>query len=54
MLADWATESELGPSDTPLMKLAHEIVGSDRDDLVLEGFAAMGFEVTREAFAFRL
>ena len=27
MLADWATEPELGPSDTPLMKLAHEIVG---------------------------
>ena len=27
MLADWATEQELGPSDTPLMKLAHEIVG---------------------------
>ena len=27
MLADWAIEPELGPSDTPLMKLAHEIVG---------------------------
>ena len=27
MLADWATELELGPSDTPLMKLAHEIMG---------------------------
>ena len=27
MLVDWATELELGPSDTPLMKLAHEIVG---------------------------
>ena len=27
MLADWATEPELGPSDTPLMKLAHESVG---------------------------
>ena len=27
MLADWATEPELGPSDTPLRKLAHEIVG---------------------------
>ena len=27
MLTDWATKPELGPSDTPLMKLAHEIVG---------------------------
>ena len=27
MLADWATEPELGLSDTPLMRLAHEIVG---------------------------
>ena len=27
MLADWAVEPELGPSDTSLMKLAHEIVG---------------------------
>jgi hypothetical protein len=27
MMTDWATEPELGPSDTPLMKLAHEIVG---------------------------
>ena len=25
-LVDWAIEPELGPSDTPLMKLAHEIV----------------------------
>ena len=27
MLTDWATEPELGPSDTSLMKLAHEVVG---------------------------
>ncbi len=27
MLADWATEPELGPSDTPMMTPAHEIVG---------------------------
>ena len=25
-LVDWAIEPELGPSNTPLMKLAHEIV----------------------------
>ncbi len=31
MLADWATEPELGPSDTPMMKLAHEIVGLYKD-----------------------
>ena len=27
MLVDWAIEPELGPSDTPLKKLAHEIMG---------------------------
>lgn len=27
MFVDWATEPELGLSDTPMMKLAHEIVG---------------------------
>ncbi len=31
MLADWATEPELGSSDTPMMKLAHEIVGLYKD-----------------------
>lgn len=31
MLANWATEPELGPSDTPMMKLAHEIVGLYKD-----------------------
>jgi DNA-binding transcriptional LysR family regulator len=33
--------------------LAHDLVGADRDDLVLKGFARMGFPVTQEAFAFR-
>ena len=33
--------------------LSHDMVGSDRDELVLKGFAQMGFPVTREAFAFR-
>ena len=28
MLADWATEPELGPCNTPMEKLAHEIVGA--------------------------
>ena len=31
MLADWATKPELGLSNTPLMKLAHEIVGLYKD-----------------------
>ena len=31
MMTDWATEPELGPSDTPLMKLAHEVVGMYKD-----------------------
>ncbi|HMA09213.1 MAG TPA: LysR substrate-binding domain-containing protein, partial [Ramlibacter sp.] len=33
--------------------LAHELVGSDKDDAMLRGFAGFGFPVTREAFAFR-
>ena len=33
--------------------LAHELVGSDRDEAMLRGFASFGFPVTREAFAFR-
>lgn len=37
------------PSDL----LAHDMLGADRDDLVLKGFAAMGLPVTKEAFAFR-
>ena len=31
MLADWATEPELGPCDTPMEKLAHEIVKEYKD-----------------------
>ncbi len=33
--------------------LAHDLVGGDRDETVLRGFASLGFPVTREAFAFR-
>jgi DNA-binding transcriptional LysR family regulator len=33
--------------------LAHDLVGYDRDETLLRGFAAFGFPVTREAFAFR-
>ena len=37
------------PSDL----LAHELVGADRNEDILKGFAAMGYPVTREHFAFR-
>ena len=33
--------------------LSHELVGNDKDDAMLRGFAAFGFPVGREAFAFR-
>ena len=33
--------------------LAHELVGNDKDEAMLRGFARFGFPVTREAFAFR-
>jgi DNA-binding transcriptional LysR family regulator len=33
--------------------LAHELVGSDKDEAMLRGFASFGFPVTRQAFAFR-
>ncbi len=33
--------------------LGHELVGSDRDETMLRGFASFGFPVAREAFAFR-
>ena len=45
MLADWATEPELGPGDTPLMKLPHEIVGLYKEVY----YARRRVEVDREA-----
>ena len=33
--------------------LAHDLIGYDRDEALLRGFAAFGFPVPREAFAFR-
>jgi DNA-binding transcriptional LysR family regulator len=33
--------------------VTHELVGNDRDEAMLRGFAQYGFPVTREAFAFR-
>ncbi len=37
------------PSDL----LAHDLIGGDRNDEILDGFASMGFPVGREQFAFR-
>jgi DNA-binding transcriptional LysR family regulator len=37
----------------PTDLLAHELIGADRNDDILKGFAAMGYPVTREHFAFR-
>jgi DNA-binding transcriptional LysR family regulator len=33
--------------------LQHELIGSDTDPAILQGFAALGYPVTRDAFAFR-
>jgi DNA-binding transcriptional LysR family regulator len=37
----------------PADLLAHRLIGYDRDDLVLRGFARMGFPIAREQFALR-
>ena len=38
---------------TPTDLLAHTLIGSDADPSILNGFKAMGYPVSREAFAFR-
>lgn len=42
-----------GTPRQPQDLLAHELIGGDRDDTVLRGFAGMGYPATREAFALR-
>jgi len=37
----------------PTDLLQHDLIGSDADTSILEGFAAMGYPVGREAFSFR-
>ena len=37
----------------PADLLQHRLIGYDRDDTVVRGFAAMGFPVARERFALR-
>jgi DNA-binding transcriptional LysR family regulator len=42
-----------GAPRTPSDLLRHRLIGFDRDELMLRGFAALGFAVTREQFALR-
>jgi DNA-binding transcriptional LysR family regulator len=42
-----------GTPGTPADLLQHRLIGYDRDDLILRGFAAMGVAVTREQFVLR-
>ena len=42
-----------GKPRQPLDLLQHRLIGYDRDDLLLRGFAALGFAITRENFALR-
>ncbi len=37
----------------PTDLLQHDLIGSDADTSILQGFAAMGYPVVREAFSFR-
>lgn len=42
-----------GPLDQPADLLNHRLIGYDRDDTILRGFARMGLPVRREQFALR-
>jgi len=42
-----------GVPRTPQELLRHELIGYDRDDIILRGCRAMGLEVGRDAFALR-
>lgn len=42
-----------GTPREPTDLLQHTLIGMDRDDVMIRGFAAMGFEVAREQFALR-
>ncbi|MFY8042574.1 MAG: LysR family transcriptional regulator [Rhodoferax sp.] len=42
-----------GALRTPTDMLLHDLIGGDTDATILQGFQAMGFPVTREAFAIR-
>jgi DNA-binding transcriptional LysR family regulator len=42
-----------GVPKQPKDLLAHELIGNDQSDTILQGFAAMGFPLQKESFAFR-
>jgi DNA-binding transcriptional LysR family regulator len=42
-----------GAPRKPTDLLEHALIGSDTDTVILQGFAAMGYPVGREAFSFR-
>jgi len=42
-----------GPLRVPTDLFSHELIGSDTDQSILNGFAAMGYPVQRDAFALR-
>lgn len=42
-----------GTPRKPTDLLAHDVIGGDRDEAVLQGFASMGHKVGREAFSLR-
>ena len=55
-LGAYAHRSYLARRGTPRQPtdlLQHELIGSDVDPAILQGFQAMGYPVTRESFAFR-
>jgi DNA-binding transcriptional LysR family regulator len=41
------------PIRQPMDLVGHELIGSDTDTAILEGFKAMGYEATRDLFALR-
>ncbi|MEP5729141.1 MAG: LysR family transcriptional regulator [Sulfitobacter sp.] len=42
-----------GRPDTLADMIDHDLIGYDRSTLIIDGMAALGFKVTRDAFAFR-
>ena len=44
---------QFGTPKKALDLLAHRLVGYDRDDTIVRGFAQLGFEIAREQFALR-
>jgi len=45
--------SRKSPLKTPVDLLNHELIGSDTDTSILQGFASMGYPIDRERFALR-